>query len=47
MVLYIQYGTCEGLGATARRAFSGGSREGSIKTKKKHFHEKFSEKSEE
>ena len=30
MVLYIQYVTCQGL--TAHRAFSGGSREGSIET---------------
>ena len=44
MVLYIQYATCEGLGATAHRAFSGGSREGSIETKLFHFHGEFSEK---
>ena len=46
MVLYIQYVTCEGLGATVHRAFSGGSREGSIETKLFHFHGEFSEKSE-
>ena len=46
MVLYIQYETCEGLGATAPSAFSGGSREGSIETKLFHFHGEFSEKSE-
>ena len=46
MVLYIQYVTCEGLGATANRAFSGGSIEGSIETKLFHFDGEFSEKSE-
>ena len=46
MVLYIQYATCEGLGATAHKAFSGRSREGSIETKLFHFHREFSEKSE-
>ena len=45
MALYIQYVTCEGLGLTAHRAFSGGSREGSIETKLFHFHGEFSEKS--
>ena len=45
MVLYIQYATCKGLGATAHKAFSGGSREGAIETKLFHFHVEFSEKS--
>ena len=46
MVLHIKYATCEGLGPTAHRTFSGGSREGSIETKLFHFHGEFSEKSE-
>ena len=46
MVLNIQYATCEGLGPTAHRAFSGGPREGSIETKLFHFRGEFSEKSE-
>ena len=42
MVLYIQYVTCEGLGLTVHRAFSGGSKKGSIETKLFHFHGEFS-----
>ena len=45
MVLYIQYATCEALGTTAHRAFSGGFRESSLETKLFHFHGEFSEKS--